>query len=832
GLAEPAAAARLKHLRQPLTDVLANEDNLREAQSQDAHSLRIDRILHIEMSVGELLAFFPESSHAQASARAAELFARESLPAAPVNDVYLYALQYSLASWIDPDKINMRSRRPLEALAAVLHRHRQTLPADFYHGVKLTDPTHLRLVDEAALLFNHIQYGDMRFGLLNGPDIPARLRNPFLRMISSDLEKQRQLDALLALAGNQTDIHFDGFAVRNAFNLNFDDLAKRPALYRAPALAELSAAQRTALLKEKFAAIGESAQYRIGTPQHSLASTAIRVLEHQGQPVPKRFDSDRALLEQFQKIEKDWAEKRHYPIHPRLLFALHLAHSRGAEIAGKDWKARAWAKADLSTIWPLLLTKLPRTLIPTDPAQQQKMAQEFFRGKQAQLRDIATGKIRASEQETVRAHTWTVIFAGHEVIEGEDWRAKTRALLRYAGEALRASYGTPPRFDRRAAAADILRTHGLSDADLQRTYVYSIIDYGDGGLITQIERRGTPVDEFLQRAAFGGLASSRTQTLPGGNKINTRQELKPYEERFNQGLHQDPWVRATARENLRKRQAPLTVPNIDAAAKQIAERYQVPIEPSDFSWDTLIDFIPVIGPLYDIEEGIRHQDATRAILGTFFLGLDALFVGFSDEAVEEGLEIGLTTAARLPAGERVTMNSARAVIDELDIPLEDLVADPAAIVADHDPFDLALPDAQVPAEHRALAARVRDGESHVHWGNHPLVHLRNEDRIVPVAHRGGSYHEIDWLTGKRRHGVPLIDRDRDTGKFYSRLVGLKGGMRADEIEVMNVKLSERFTVQTTEPLLARAADIDERPFAELFDRHFTISVLDAATRFD
>ncbi len=138
----------------------------------------------------------------------------------------------------------------------------------------------------------------------------------------------------------------------------------------------------------------------------------------------------------------------------------------------------------------------------------------------------------------------------------------------------------------------------------------------------------------------------------------------------------------------------------------------------------------------------------------------------------------------------------------------------------------------MPAEHRALAARVRDGESHVRWNDHPLVHLRNEDRIVPVEHRGGSYHEIDWLTGKQRHGVPLIDRDRDTGKFYSRLVGLKGGMRADEIEVMNVKLSERFTVQTTEPLLARAADIDERPFADLFDRHFTISVLDEATRFD
>ncbi|WP_207002941.1 hypothetical protein, partial [Trinickia mobilis] len=629
GLAEPAAAARLKHLRQPLTDVLANEANLREAQSQGNHLLRVDRLLKIEMQLREFLAFHREPTHAQVSAQASALFARDSLPPVQVSDIYVYALQESLTSWVDLAKTRMSQRRPLELLAAVLHRHGQTLPADFYDGAALKDPWHLRLIDEASLLYNQMYHGDMLAGIDGGSDGKMHLCEQFLRAVSSDRAEQKRLDALLASAGNRADIHFDGFAVRNAFNLNFDDLAKRASLYRAPALAELSATQRAALLKEKFAAVGESEQYRIGTPQHSLASTVIRVLEHQGQPVPKRFDSDRALLEQFQKIEKDWAEKRHYPIHPRLLFALHLAHSRGAEIAGKDWKARAWAKPDLPEAKKLLQRHLPEVAIPTDPEERQELLLGWFKDKKMRFKDIALGtSTTRSANLAAQADKWTVIFAGHEVIEGEDWRAKTRALLRYAGEALRASYGSPPRFDRRAAATAILHAHGVSDADLQKQFTYTI---ADGGLLSQhpIPGRGTLVDEFLQRAAFGGLARSRTQTLPGGNTIDARQELKPFEERFNQGLLKDPWVRATARENLRKRQAPLTVPNIDAEAKQIADRYQVPIEPSEFSWDTLIDFIPVIGPLYDIEEGIRHQDATRAILGTLFLGLDALFIGFS-----------------------------------------------------------------------------------------------------------------------------------------------------------------------------------------------------------
>jgi hypothetical protein len=168
----------------------------------------------------------------------------------------------------------------------------------------------------------------------------------------------------------------------------------------------------------------------------------------------------------------------------------------------------------------------------------------------------------------------------------------------------------------------------------------------------------------------------------------------------------------------------------------------------------------------------------------------------------------------------------------LRVPLDSLAADPDAMVVDHDPFDLALRDAQVPEEHRALAARVRAGDTAVQWKDYLLVHVRNEDRIAPVEHQGGSYHEIDWITGERRRGVPLITRNRATGRYYSRLDVLHGGMRGGELEVMGVSLSERLTVLATESLLRRATDLGERRFADLFAQYFTIAAAEGATLFD
>jgi hypothetical protein len=638
GLTEPAALERYAQSRGRLTDILASDENLREAKLHGDHQLNIDRWLKVEMQLREFLSQNLASDRGRALAHASDLLGRKSLPPILVRDAYLFGLEDALESWLDPAKA--RTLRPTEVLAAVLHRHGQTLPADFYRNFTVEEPAIHRVLDEAGLLHNRLQHGDALAGIDKGPDLFKRLRGRFIGALSADLDKQSILDAMFAKPGgshgdadandmDRPSPYFDGFAFRNALNLTLNDLSSLPPLNRMPGLVKLDRAPRRALIEEKFAAIGESGQYRIGTAQHSLAGTVIRVLRYQSRPVPERFGSDRELLERFKAVEEDWAKNWSYPVHPRLLFALHLARSRGACMATKDWKARVWANPDLSAAAAHVKKSFPmKVLIANDPMMLRNLTSGYFQDKRMRFEHIATGSSHADPKSVAAAHDWTLFFAGHEVIEGDDWRAKTHSLMRYASDALLASYGDPPRFDPRQAATAVLRQQGVSDADVlkRRTYTIDIVtpSYSHAPIIETITNNGTLVDEFVQRVALANKASAML-ALPDGQRIDTGKMLESSKRNFNAALHRDPWVCATAKELLRVRQRALTRWNLDAQARQIADRYQEP--PSDagaFSWADLIRFIPAIGPLYDIEEGIRHKDPVRVVLGTICLPLQTL----------------------------------------------------------------------------------------------------------------------------------------------------------------------------------------------------------------
>jgi hypothetical protein len=338
---------------------------------------------------------------------------------------------------------------------------------------------------------------------------------------------------------------------------------------------------------------------------------------------------------------------------------------------------------------------------------------------------------------------------------------------------------------------------------------------------------GSLIDEFLEVAdsAFAGDGTFRT---PRGT-IDTRKALENCEERYNNMLINNKWVRARAKENLRLNRNPVTKQSVNAEVRRIVADYQAETESHRAmtrGLKTWISIIPIVGPSYAIADGIRHHDAWEVVTGVIFLGLDALDLlgGESPRA-----KTPAKGARALAPREHIAVSSVDHAMHKLDLPRGRFSEHLKTANINPDPLGIAVPDAKVPVAFRDLATRVRNGEHGVTWENHELIYLRNENRVVPVKNRGGAYQELDWYTSERVPGSRLIYRSGDG--YYSNLA-LKGGGSSPNREVMGTKLSERYTVKEVVDIMQRARDGTDRAFRQLFDSHFKISADEGASTFE
>lgn len=241
----------------------------------------------------------------------------------------------------------------------------------------------------------------------------------------------------------------------------------------------------------------------------------------------------------------------------------------------------------------------------------------------------------------------------------------------------------------------------------------------------------------------------------------------------------------------------------------------------------LISMLSVIGPLYNIVEAVRHKDALQALCGVFFLGLDALFG--MEQAGYAVVHAGASVLARTHPAAVEFPSAARAI----GAPARDIGTDERILDIGREPPELAIADSNVPEPMRDLAQRVRSGENDVRWRGYQVVRLRNSDRIVPIEHSGGSYHEIDWVTGERVRNAPLIRRDEQQFRSDGGLVGGRPSrlVAADDDLAVSVESlgtaalraadpGTRMTVGTVEALFSKAKDKSVRNFDAMFDAAF------------
>ena len=769
----------------------------------------------------------------------------EETEASPLTyeSAYLNTINTQLNAWVDWSKAASYRNQPIQLLQAVFSRAQQTIPHAFFRAFDFSLLADERFFDEAALVYYRLDQHAQNLPL-EAP-LPSRehLHHVFLNAVRADSEKQsilRSFFAPPALADEKNNVYFDGFALRNAFGKSFDELMVLPQWIALPGFQALSATEKQQRVREKFMHMGEDTHYRIGTVEHSLASTVIRILRYQNQVIPASLLEREPLIEQFQQLETTWSTQRNYPLHPRLLFALHLAHESGVEIKDTDWREQLWQH----TMLPLLRTKQVEDLLPitVDLEGEKNKAQLivlFDELKQKSLssplrsfRTHITSKM-LRENRLSRAAADVLVQCGlrREVLDGADWKAKAQALLEYASERLLAVYGKAPSFERREVASQMLQHYGVRPEYLHTGRYYTITT--DNINLAQT-KFGSLVDEFLERADWTGRLG-KTMRI-NGHTVVPQQILQQKEDEFNQQLPGHRWVHAKAKENLRLAHYSLTPSLIQGElTHNVVPQLRTQTENARH-WmqglETWLNTIPLIGSAYNIEEGLRHKDPAQAVLGVVFLGLDALdlLAGRGEIRQTGEWDVAGDRVARVSTENQVTVSTihhARTVLDFGEM------MELERITVDSDPFNLAIMDANVPVEHRVLATRVRNGEPNVKWGTYDVVHLRNEDRVVPVESSGGTYHEIDWYTGYRVPHAKLIQRDTATLTYHS-VLGLNGGVFRKKIEtqVRGFNVVDRLTSQQVVPLLQRATDVTIRDAVDIFRRRFAIESAPGGSHFD
>ena len=766
-------------------------------------------------------------------------------PTEPASEsAYLQGLQASLSAWVEIAKAHYYANSPSQLCEAVFEHYRQIIPAEFENTLDIDLLPDDRLLDEAAALHQQLQVGAASDGSRAQASLTlSQLRAAFLVSLRADWERRRISSKLFAppVVEGQNTLFFDGFSFRNAVGKSFDDLVSTVDLTQWPLVQGLNAEQKRGLIKEKFDAISESTQYRIGMPQQALASALIRILKYQRKIVPEYFVSEQALQEQFTSIDTAWSGgEKNYPIQPRLLFALHLARSSGVEITTAPKLLRIYHDEVLSRVNAHVRSAdtLPLRWVASYLAQWNHDGVSWnYQGETVYTEALLSLFIKLHDM--VAANDPISAFAAElkqagllcERLVGNSWQDKAKVLLSYSNQRLLAVYGTPPRFDRRQAAKEILLKNGRSEAYLSQSRDYVLV--GDSMTFSQ-SKFGNPVDEFLARADWRGIMG-QIVNLPGGRRIHARTALQAAEETFNNTLVSDPWVVAKAKENLRMRLEPLSDDRLWQETRSISGNLKTETE-THRAWvagfEIWVNFVPVLGPLYNIEEGVRHQDVEQVLLGMLFLGLDALDIAMNAEPGG-----GRSGVKRVASRERVSPRESAHIANfnraakEVGISMESTGSHPSEIEITINGFNLEQLDGNVPAAYRSLATQVRNGQAHVKWQGYEVVRLQNENRIVPVDSIGGSYAEIDWYTAHSVPNAQLIHRDPATGLFRSGS-GLKGGVGHRLRQVQGVDVEARFTVERVLPLLARATDMSVRNFGEIFDDCFVvIQAHDAASTF-
>ncbi|MCZ6914582.1 MAG: PipA/GogA/GtgA family type III secretion system effector, partial [Rickettsia endosymbiont of Ixodes persulcatus] len=664
------------------------------------------------------------------------LLLEEQVPNFSIEEACIYQLQEILDRWVDWDQAKQKLMDALQVLKAVMLHYKLSIPNEFLKEVFDRDKLkNIRFFREAALLWNFLEMGNSFQTVTENGISFFFLEEEYFQALAKVLYKEAVIEQLFfPIINNSQAIYFDGLAFKNAKGNYFLDLVNCSEVLAIPAYHKLTFFERQALISEKFYRVGESTTHAIGSLIHSLKSVLIRIFKYQFLAEPPYYSGKEQYLSLFRQVEEQWENKKNFPIHPRLLLALHLAESNDIQFLS-------------------------------------------------------------------------------------DGREKLKQLFEYISNELSKELSEPPQFNRTKSAIRILLRAGMSNEEISKKRYYII--EADAFNLSQTNY-GSPLEQFLKLTDWNSIIG---KTMYYNKKeINPREALAQEEKNFNDQLYQDTWVQNKAIENLDQQHKEITQQTVEQEAKRIALNYKTETE-THRAWirglEAWVNIIPVIGPIYSIEEGISHSDPVEVIFGIFFLSLDAadLLLGGDERPNIKNKAL----SNRLSIHERMTVDTIHSSVKKLDLSIDDLPLDDK-LSLHTDIFSIENLN-EIPIQHRYAAEQVRRGTQFFTWHNYPVIYLINENRVIPVRAQAGYFREINWRTSEVDSNKHLIFKDEITQDYYTGLGLRGGGSHNPDVARSNLsqkELSERITVVETLASIEHANDFASYDFDVHFQERFTI----------
>ncbi len=667
-----------------------------------------------------------------------------------IQELHLIKLRKNL-TWINLKEAENLIGNSLELFTAILSYNKHPFPPDSFwnnsqRSFEQLHPLTKRSLEETALLWNQLRTDNMFDGLQqnDGQFSLDSLRKTFFLDLAQSYKRQQLIDKLFVesleddLASN---VHFNGITFKNAQNLTFEDLIKRPEVERIPEYNALSREDKCSIMKEALTQMGESSEYPLGTLSHALASCVKRIFQYQ---YPRRafpLNDKQLLIELYKKIEKDWEKNKGYPLLPRVLCAQILSESNGVTIAGEHWQ----------------------TLI--------KNYLEHFNNEFEEILDPL-----------------------------------------YVEQ-------LPAKFDKEQAVVAYLKEEcGWEEDDIRQESLFRIRKPQQSPMV-----RNTPelylankTIEFFLKAETNRVHPfplSNFMLCTSGSRIDPKTVLDKLQKMFNERLFHDPWVEEEARQNLLKQKIENTPLNLSQEVRRIVEKYRVETE-NIVSWANntrqWLDTVPVIGSLRMFVRGIRDKEFGTTIIGggLSFLDIGSLFS--LKPIVASSVKTMSLYLARTSSRGKKAIRTLRASVMKFNLPSNDLTRLESSFFS-----AVRTGPQEIPSAYKSLVEEVRLGALDKTWQaneekNYLLVYLIDEDRVVPVAHQGGSFREVNWQTGQLETTKPLIYKDKSNGRYFAS--ALRGGGKESQFDNFFERksaeeLEQRYTVIEVKEILKNAKDV-------------------------
>jgi hypothetical protein len=569
--------------------------------------------------------------------------------------------------------------------------------------------------------------------------------------------------------------------------------------------------------------------YPFGTPLNALATIVQRLGPLHGLEF-SRFDQPAALMAAYNRLQRAWRDDPRFAVAPWLCAAHYLAKS--SKVLFLDMQSSLSDSQQIARQVGIRL--LPLTVsadYSIDLDYWNKTLENMVAPRTRRSFHFLIARLprQAALRTSVQAAI-TTLREAPETIRYESADDFHQQLNNYLNERLRAQAPLPAT-DPDFLIEQILRQKlAMADHDLlsKRWELLYHSAASRAGVISAQRSFIKPLEEFKTLAAF---SDAKKMTF-GGRQIDAAQEFAKARASAAQSLADNPIVIAKSKEILRQNANVVT--QNDAAkigfsiAGGIAEHPEISIldewlNALNYMFGSatvrmmvrslasgeprkILELLPFIVPLYDIEEGIRLADWRRARDGAIHFGEDAILTAIG-MAAEKTLLRQIARDVENIALARSRMSSTeRAGVDMMS-ELEDLSAQAMPerpVTVAEDTFSVHADSAQALTGPSALEALAASRYRLSSVKRHQMLFLIDEERSIAVTPISGGFAEID-RRGNVIDGTPMIFGDIESGRGY-RLTR-KSSPLVEALQLSPQSLLERETVAQIFPRWGRIAGL-------------------------